>query len=293
LTDPADPFDEVFLRRLARLELVVRRARTAGPSGERTGMARGGRVEFRDHRRYVAGDELRTVDWNVYARLERLFVKEFAREQEVTLRLVLDASGSMGLSGKWDPARRAAAALLFVALASGYRARLVAATGETVLRDDERRGEDALPALLDVLRAVPAGGAAGPAEAIAAGGRAGGRRHALLVVSDLYETERTRAALRAVAERGREITLLQWLSRDELDPDHEGVVRLRDAERPDVLQLEVGAAERRVYRERLEAFVDGWRRFAAGHGIRHVLAAADEPLEELVLETLRRGGLLR
>ena len=134
MIDSDDPFDEAFRRRLGRLELLVRRARVSGASGEKTGADRGGRVEFRDHRRYSAGDDLRTVDWNVYARLERLFVKEFAREEEVSLRLVLDASGSMGLPGKWNPARRLAAALIYVALAGGQRARLVATAAGGVIQ---------------------------------------------------------------------------------------------------------------------------------------------------------------
>jgi uncharacterized protein (DUF58 family) len=287
-----DPFDEAFLKKLALLELVVKRARASGPSGEKTGAERGGRVEFRDHRRYSAGDDLRTVDWNVYARLERLFVKEFAREEEVSLRLVLDASASMGLPGKWNPARRMAAAILFVALAGGHRTRLLVAGERGVLRDDERRGDEALPLVLERLRAVTAGGRAVPAEAIA-GDRAAGRRDVLIVLSDLYERDLTRRALRAAAERGSEITLIHWLSRDELDPDHDGPVRLRDAEHEDLIQLDVGAEELAGYGERLDAFCESWRTFAAGHGIRHVLAPADRPLEDLVLETLRRGGLLR
>jgi uncharacterized protein (DUF58 family) len=292
VSDHEDPFDEAFLKKLALLELVVKRARVSGPSGEKTGSARGGRVEFRDHRRYAAGDDLRTVDWNVYARLERLFVKEFAREEEVSLRLVLDASASMGLPGKWNPARRTAAALMFVALAGGHRARLLVAGPGGVVRDDERRGDEAFPLVMERLRTISAGGRGLPAEAIA-GEKPSGRRHVLVVISDLYERERTRRALRLAAERGAEIALIHWLSREELDPGLDGPLRLRDAEHEDVLQLDVGPEEIADYRERLDAFCESWRTFAAGHRIRHVLAPADRPLENLVLETLRRGGLLR
>jgi uncharacterized protein (DUF58 family) len=292
VSDPRDPFDEAFLRTLGLLEIAVRRARVTGAGGEKTGHDPGGRVEFRDHRRYAAGDDLRTVDWNVYARLERLFVKECAREEEVSLRLILDASGSMGLPGKWRPALRIAAALLYVGLASKHRARLIVCGERGVLEDDERRGEDALPLVLDRLRSVRPGGRASPAEGIA-GRRVAGRRDVLLVLSDLYETERTRLAVEAAARRGAEVSLIHWLSREEIDPSLDGAVRLRDAEVDEIAPLEVGQAERGAYRARVESFCEEWRAFAGRHRSRYVLAASDRPVEELVLGTLRQGGLLR
>src|SRR6187200_2988415 len=112
-------FDEAFLRRLEQLELVSRRLTAGRMKGERRSVRRGQSVEFADYRNYSAGDDLRQLDWNVYARLERLFVKLFVEEEDVTVHILVDASRSMdyGEPNKLDAARRAAAALGYLGLA--------------------------------------------------------------------------------------------------------------------------------------------------------------------------------
>src|SRR5918996_732642 len=88
-------FDEAFLRRLEQLELASRRLTAGRMKGERRSIRRGQSVEFADYRNYAAGDDLRQLDWNVYARLERLFVKLFVEEEDVTATFLIDASASM------------------------------------------------------------------------------------------------------------------------------------------------------------------------------------------------------
>ena len=113
-------FDETFLRRLEQLELASRRLTAGRMKGERRSVRRGQSVEFADYRNYAAGDDLRQLDWNVYARLEKLFVKLFVEEEDVTVHILVDASRSMdyGEPNKLDAARRAAAALGYLGLAS-------------------------------------------------------------------------------------------------------------------------------------------------------------------------------
>src|SRR5512143_1454155 len=107
-----------FLATLDRLTLVSRRARMGKFKGERRSPRRGGSVEFADFRTYATGDDFRQIDWNAYARLERLFVKLFVAEEDLTVHLWLDASRSMawGEPQKFHFARRLAAALGYVAL---------------------------------------------------------------------------------------------------------------------------------------------------------------------------------
>ncbi|MGH2386383.1 MAG: DUF58 domain-containing protein, partial [Candidatus Limnocylindria bacterium] len=113
-------FDETFLRRLEQLELASRRMTAGRMKGERRSVRRGQSVEFADYRNYTAGDDLRQLDWNAYARLEKLFVKLFVEEEDVTVHILVDASRSMdyGEPNKLDAARRAAAALGYLGLAS-------------------------------------------------------------------------------------------------------------------------------------------------------------------------------
>ena len=122
LPSEVDPtvFDEAFLRQLERLLLIMRSPVRGGLKGGRRSVKRGQSVEFADYREYTLGDDLRQLDWNVYARLERLFVKLFVEEEDVTVTLLVDASASMaaGHPSKLLFAKRAAAALGYIGLAS-------------------------------------------------------------------------------------------------------------------------------------------------------------------------------
>src|SRR6187200_2530666 len=124
-------FDEAFLRQLERLLLLMRSPVRGGLKGGRRSVKRGQSVEFADYRDYSLGDDLRQLDWNVYARLEKLFVKLFVEEEDVTITLLIDASASMasGTPAKLLFAKRAAAALGYIALASEDRVSLSVIAG--------------------------------------------------------------------------------------------------------------------------------------------------------------------
>ena len=114
-TDPMPLFSETFLRRLARVSLVARRIRSGHNKGERRSSKRGSSVEFADYRNYSPGDDLRRLDWRVYARLERPFIKLFEEEEDQSVHLVVDASASMNWPeneaelNKWNFSRKLAA----------------------------------------------------------------------------------------------------------------------------------------------------------------------------------------
>ena len=122
LPSEVDPtvFDEAFLRQLERLLLLMKSPVRGGLKGGRRSVKRGQSVEFADYRDYALGDDLRQLDWNVYARLERLFVKLFVEEEDVTVTRLRDAAASMASGRPEKPlcAKRAAAALGYTALAS-------------------------------------------------------------------------------------------------------------------------------------------------------------------------------
>src|SRR5262245_58158140 len=120
-------FDESFLRRLERVSLVARRIRSGHHKGERRSHKRGSSVEFADYRNYSPGDDIRRLDWRVYARLERPFIKLFEEEEDQVVHLVIDASASMNWPeaeadlNKWNFSRKLTAALGYIALAGGDR----------------------------------------------------------------------------------------------------------------------------------------------------------------------------
>src|ERR1051325_7303638 len=113
--------DPAFLRKLERLRIPARRAFPGTMRGERRSTRRGSSVEFADFRKYEAGDDFRHVDWNIYARLERLMLRQFVEEEDVRIDILVDQSHSMRFGeprSKFDFARRAAAALTFLGISS-------------------------------------------------------------------------------------------------------------------------------------------------------------------------------
>ena len=158
LPNEVDPtvFDEAFLRQLERLLLIMRSPVRGGLKGGRRSVKRGQSVEFADYRDYALGDDLRQLDWNVYARLEKLFVKLFVEEEDVTVTLLLDASASMA-SGRPEKllfAKRAAAALGYIGLASEDRVAVSALSGRIARRRVALRGSGRVFRLLADLSAI-------------------------------------------------------------------------------------------------------------------------------------------
>jgi uncharacterized protein (DUF58 family) len=128
MSAPANSYllDPEFLTKLEQLELVCRKIFAGRMKGERRSKRKGTSVEFADHRNYTAGDDLRHLDWNVYGRLDRLFLKLFLEEEDLHLSVLLDTSQSMdfGDPTKLHYGRQVAAALAFIALVNHDRVRL-------------------------------------------------------------------------------------------------------------------------------------------------------------------------
>jgi len=297
--------DEAFLRRLARLRLAALRAAGGRREGLRLGARSGGHIEFREHRDYTRGDELRAVDWNVYGRLDRLVVKTFVREEEAVATVLLDASASMA-GEKFELGLRLAAALAYLALGAGDRARvgLIGGRvpgGERVARAGPLArlpflaGTGEFPRALAFLAEAEAEGPTHLAGALALLAAERSTREApgtVLVISDLWEEGPFLEPLAVLAARRAAPAVLHVLSPEELSPAFAGPVRLLDAEGAPAQELELSAESLASYRESLGARVARLRAFAAGHGARYHLVGSDRPLEETVLAYLRRGGLV-
>jgi uncharacterized protein (DUF58 family) len=288
--------DPDFLKRLERLEMAARRVRRGARRGERLSRRRGQSVEFADHRPYARGDDLRFLDWSVLARLDRVMVKLFHDEEDLTVHLLLDASASMefGDPSKFLYARRVAAALGWVALAGQCRVRTV------ILRSGGRpdttgylRGLHSGDRLLAHLEAAEASGPNALRDGLrrwASESRANG---VVVLVSDLMDRDGVEESLSSLARGNVEAHAFQVLDPFELDPDLEGEFRLVDSEDGSVAEASVTPEVRAAYRARLDAYLRAVDESCRRRGIRHLLAPTTVPFEQLVLEVLRRQGLLR
>ncbi|MBI3855137.1 MAG: DUF58 domain-containing protein [Planctomycetes bacterium] len=246
-------FDDVFLRKLEGLRLAVRRSISGRREGERLTKRRGGSSDFTSHRSYTQGDEFRAIDWNLYGRLGQLYIKEFTREEALSVRLVVDTSASM--APKFEFARRLGAALALVA--SQEAPSIPLAELESL-----RIGAPfAIPS-------VPRGLA--------------------IVVSDLWDE-----GLRSQLLRLRtETAVIHVLSPEELEPPVSGKVRLVDAESGESVVRFVGDVERAEYRQLLSEHCAAWRKWCFDREMNYLRCASSTPLEEVVQVYLREAGVL-
>jgi uncharacterized protein (DUF58 family) len=296
LPTEVDPtvFDEAFLRQLERLLVIMRSPVRGGLKGGRRSVKRGQSVEFADYRDYTMGDDLRQLDWNVYARLERLFVKLFIEEEDVTVTLLVDASASMatGSPSKLLFAKRAAAALGYIGLASEDRVTVSALAGRMARRRAAMRGSGRVFRLLADLSAIEP--ANGPTDLVAATRHAAAQLHGkgvVILFSDLLDPGADRI-IRELAATGSELIVLHVLSPDELDPALEGDLRLVDVETGDGVDVTVDLATLDAYKARLAAWKQAFADVAARRRASYVDLSSDTNLAVLMFNELRRRRVL-
>ena len=288
-TERAALFDEAFLRRLEQIELASRRLTAGRMKGERRSVRRGQSVEFADYRNYAPGDDLRQLDWNAYARLERLFVKLFVEEEDVTVHVLVDASRSMdyGQPNKLDAARRAAAALGYLGLASMDRVSVAflgdgSASAMRPMRGKRRALE--LFRFLSEPRGERMTGLAQAARTYAARMRGTGP---LLLISDLMDPGYL-DALRVLAGTRCQLSVLHILAPDELDPEVPPDARLVDSETGQAIEVSGDDDLVDRYRNRLAEWQAEIAAFVSRRGGAYVTVPTDLDLADLLFDVLRR-----
>lgn len=282
-----------LLRQLDRLTLVGRRPRRGAMQGERRSPRRGRGIEFTDFRPYAPGDDLRQIDWNAYARLDRFFLKLFVEDEDTTLHLLVDTSRSMawGTPSKLRFAAQVAAATGYIALSNLDWVGLAPFADNLLAPPRSQRGRSSAPRLFSALERLEAGGTTDLGEAMGLYVATARRRGPMLVLSDLCDPT-WRVGLRAAVGAGYDVTLVHVLSPEEIAPDVEGDLRLLDDETGQPVDVSVDGDTMTQY----TAALDAWRhRLAAWcrrRQVPFVPVATDYPLEELVMEVLRRQGVV-
>jgi uncharacterized protein (DUF58 family) len=282
-----------LLQMLDRMSLVTRRSMAGRLAGNRRSPRRGSSVEFADFRPYSRGDDLRQLDWNLYARLERFFLKLYVAEEELTFHLLLDTSASMayGEPQKAAYARRLMAAVGYLALQNGDRVRL------TLLAGDGHplpglRGKAAAAELFAALQqpSPPADGPLSVATRRAVQAMRNGGP--LILCSDLLGDD-WQETLRAFAARPADLLVLQLLAPQELRPQLSGDLQLQDVETGHQIDVTVDQAVLDAYQHRLDNWLIEVSDFCRPRGIVHQVVDSSLPLEGLLLEHLRRNGVIR
>jgi uncharacterized protein (DUF58 family) len=292
--------------RLDRLDVRSRKILRGLLPGERRSKRRGQSVEFADYRPYVIGDDLRFIDWNLYARLDRLFLRVFLEEEDLSVTVVIDRSASMryGEPSKLVFAARAAAALGYITLTHQNRLSVFGVGGGGgIERMTGLRGHRSLARLVEFLEPMAlerpegfdeplAGDLAGSLKLLAATHRTPG---ILVVISDFLEKGEVADVLRYVAHPQWDTLAVQVLSPEELAPTAHGIagdLRLRDAEDGSIAEVSVTPGLLRRYEQRLEAFRSSVRSACLARDVAYLFADSSEPVDRVLLGPLRRQGVL-
>ena len=237
----------------------------------------------------------RFLDWNIYARLERLFIKLFLQEEDLHVSILLDASRSMdwGSPAKGLYAKRVAAALAYIGLCNYDRISVYAWRDDLAEQITSLRGRSMMHRLIDFLQKLPLDGPSNMTRAC----RSFAVRHpqpgVLVMLSDLLDKGGFETGLRYLLRRDLDIYLIQILSPQELQPELAGDLKLRDIEDGETAEITVSRALLERYRRRLHAYCDRLRSFCTRRGLNYLFATTDLPFDQLVLTYLRRKGLLR
>jgi len=292
LTELLDP---AFMARLDALDVMSRKILQGKLQGERRAKRRGQSVEFADHRPYVVGDDLRFVDWNVYGRLDQLFLKLFVEELDLSVHVMFDASGSVaaGDPPKDVAIRRLAAALAYVGLVNNSRVTLSAFADGVTGRLADLRGRRYVQRMGEFLLNTRCEGLSHFDKACRQLVAGRGGSGVVIVISDLLFKEGFDSGLRRLISDRYELYVIQMLSPQEIDPDLTGDLRLVDTEDGDAADVTISGALLAFYRRNLSAYCNELKAFCTRRGATYVLTNSAEPAERLVLNTLRRFGLLR
>ncbi len=283
-----------LLARLERLELVSRKVFRGRLKGERRSRRKGQSVEFADFRNYVPGDDLRFVDWNLYARLDKLFLKLFMEEEDLHVYFLVDASPSMnfGEPTKFFAAKQVAAALAFVGMCRGDRVR-VEFLGQENQSSPVVRGRSQLWRMTDFIQSVEPEQVFSLTDAVKRFCLRNSGRGIVVLLTDLMDKSGYEPALRLLVGQQMDVFVLQILSPEEMDPSLAGDLKLVDCEDHDEAEVSVSNALIKKYKSTLEAFVDQARRFCAQRGMTYMLSRSNQGADVLVGQYLLERGLVR
>jgi len=304
-----------LLRRLEQFQLLAARKAKSSSKGERRSKARGQSVEFADYRNYVHGDDFRYLDWNLYGRLERLFLKLYEEERELPVRIFLDASESMtfGEPRKFDFARQMAAAVGYVALSGFDRVSVIPFPNldatiprtnghgtsseplnvslEMAARGALRsvRGKKSAIQFFRNLNTLSAGGPANLNEALRRGALEARQAGVAVVLSDFLDPSGYESGLTALIGRGFQVDLVQILAPEELAPSTFGDLRLVDSETGGMQEVTFGKFRLKSYQLTVQNYIQRMREYSQARGINFFSASSNTPLEELLLKQLRQA----
>jgi uncharacterized protein (DUF58 family) len=295
MADVQQLFDDKTRRKLEQLMLQASRVRAGAIKGERRSHKRGTSIEFADYRSYSAGDDLRRLDWNIYARTDRPLTKIYEDEEDLAVHLLLDCSASMdwlpedgdAQAHKFLYARRLLAGLGYISLATNDRL-MISSLGGAAQRFGPVRGRGYSVALLRFVAGLAARGTTDLNESLRLYATSSRRPGLVIIISDCFSPSGYLDGINALLSKGCEVGLIHLLSPYETEPTLAGDLSLIDSETGLAQEVSLDETMRRLYSQRVREWREGIRLECARRGVHYVFAQTDTPWEKVILQDLRR-----
>jgi uncharacterized protein (DUF58 family) len=293
-TKPSRLLDPQFMARLDQLDIMSRKLLTGKMKGERRSKRRGQSVEFADYRNYVIGDDLRFIDWNIYARLDKLFLKLFLEEEDLSLYVLCDVSKScdFGNPNKAHYIKQVAAALSYIGLVNYNRVNVVAMADGIVAETGGMRGRRRVPQMIDFVSKLQPTGESHFADACKRFALAHRQKGVCVVLSDFFIKDGFEHGLKYVASGKYDLFCVQVLSPQEIEPDLQGDLKLKDIEDNDMAEVSITQPLMKQYKANLNAYCLALKDYVTRRGGTYLFSSTAVPFDTLVLNYLRERGLL-
>lgn len=289
-------FDPEFLGRLRSLFVRLRRRRRLQRQGPQEAPAAGHSREFKDRRHYASGDDVRSIDWKLYGRLDRLFIRVFEEVQEFHVHVLIDRSASMAdpFPQKRIAALRLAASLCYLGLMHQHRVSLIGLDSRCQRELPPRKGQGHIHAILDRLLALPFAGVSDLESALAQFKPGNGRRGVVFLISDLLgrEPQASLAAVRRAALWPGEVHVVQVLEPAEARPELQGELRLVDSESGDERRLWLTGDDRERYIAAFAQWREGLERECLARHLAYRQWDAAASFEEQFVGMIEHGSSL-
>lgn len=287
-------FPPDFLTKLEYLSIMSKRVFRGSLLAQRRTMQLGSGIEFSDHREYATGDDLRYLDWNVYARHGDLLLKRFQEEQDLHVYLMVDCSKSMGVGDppKFDLARQLTAALAYIALADLDRIAVVAFANDIISEFPVTRGKARILALMKYLESLSTVGTDTNLSKAVQGLLHRGTRNGLVVVlSDLFDPNGFARGFDQLRSRRFESHVLQLHDPKEADPKLLGDAELEDVENGSIRMVTINERMLRRYKQLFADHQTSVRDYCRRYGLSCTQSPSIVPFDELVMTMMRSAAI--
>jgi len=284
-------FDSAFLKKLEYLSLVSRRVFQGQLLANRRARQLGSGIVFADHRNYHFGDDLRYLDWNVYARFGNRLIRRFEEEKDMNVYFLLDCSRSMsvGNPNKFDYARKVTAALAYIALADLDRVCIAAFADKVYQMFPMIRGKQHILNVIKFLDSLETVGtttdlAASMSEFI------GQKQHTGLavVISDFFDPKGFKTGLDELRYRNYEPHIIQIHDKREAEPKLLGDLHLHDVESGEANEVTISQSMIRRYKQKFSSFINEIKRYGVDNSLNCMISSTAIPFDEMILQMLTR-----